>query len=342
MCFTVVRLRRRVEKENDTGGHGWYDARKMKIPFFPALAVFPLAAVMVSAAAPVWETNLEQALKKAAGSGRPVLVDFTGSDWCPGCIYLRKNIFDTEAFANYAEGKNFMLVELDFPRTAGKMPPEQLKLHEELMRRYGISVFPSVLLMEADGAPYAKIVGACKTAEEYLQKLEDAGKTRLKLKEDVAAARTLEGKEKLEKLVQAIRLLPKDLQPLQKELIAEISALDPEDKYGFAGEAEKAVVMAAQRLMMEEFYKKHAGAFSADKIPAGREEALQMLDRKDILPAIRLEIAKYISDGYAMERNYPKALEYLKMARDADPESREARKLEPWIGNMQKHMNDWK
>jgi thiol-disulfide isomerase/thioredoxin len=311
----------------------------MKNSFFPVLGVLSLASAVVCSASPVWETDWNKALEKAGKSGQPVLVDFTGSDWCPGCIYLRKNIFDTDAFAKYAEDNNFVLVELDFPRTEGKMPPEQLKFHEELMRRYGISVFPSVLMMEGNGAPYAKIVGPSRTVEEYLKKLAAAGETRLKLKEAVAAARALEGKEKLEKLVQAIKLLPEDLQPYQKELIAEISALDPEDKYGFAGKAEKAVTLAAQRLMMEQFYKKHAGPFSAEKIRAGQEEALQMLEKRDLLPAIRLEIAKYVSDGYALERNYPKALEYLNMARDADPESPAAKKLEPWINNMQKIIN---
>ena len=314
----------------------------MKNSFFPVLGVLSLASAVVCSASPVWETDWSKALEKAGKSGQPVLVDFTGSDWCPGCIYLRKNIFDTDAFAKYAEDNNFMLVELDFPRTEGKMPPEQLKFHEELMRRYGISVFPSVLMMEGNGAPYAKIVGPSRTVEEYLKKLEAAGETRLKLKEAVAAARALEGKEKLEKLVQAIKLLPEDLQPYQKELIAEISALDPEDKYGFAGKAEKAVTLAAQRLMMEQFYKKHAGPFSAEKVRAGQEEALQMLEKRDLLPPIRLEIAKYVSDGYALERNYPKALEYLNMARDADPESPAAKKLEPWINNMQKIINKGK
>ena len=314
----------------------------MKNSFFPVLGVLSLASAVVCSASPVWETDWSKALEKAGKSGQPVLVDFTGSDWCPGCIYLRKNIFDTDAFAKYAEDNNFMLVELDFPRTEGKMPPEQLKFHEELMRRYGISVFPSVLMMEGNGAPYAKIVGPSRTVEEYLKKLEAAGETRLKLKEAVAAARALEGKEKLEKLVQAIKLLPEDLQPYQKELIAEISALDPEDKYGFAGKAEKAVTLAAQRLMMEQFYKKHAGPFSAEKVRAGQEEALQMLEKRDLLPPIRLEIAKYVSDGYALERNYPKALEYLNMARAADPESPAAKKLEPWINNMQKIINKGK
>ena len=311
----------------------------MKNSFFSVLGVLSLASAVVCSASPVWETDWSKALEKAGKSGQPVLVDFTGSDWCPECIYLRKNVFDTDAFAKYAEDNNFVLVELDFPRTEGKMPPEQLKFHEELMRRYGISVSPSVLMMEGNGAPYAKIVGPSRTVEEYLKKLEAAGETRLKLKEAVAAARALEGKEKLEKLVQAIKLLPEDLQPYQKELIAEISALDPEDKYGFAGKAEKAVTLAAQRLMMEQFYKKHAGPFSAEKVRAGQEEALQMLEKRDLLPPIRLEIAKYVSDGYALERNYPKALEYLNMARDADPESPAAKKLEPWINNMQKIIN---
>ncbi|MFR4224407.1 MAG: hypothetical protein ACLT38_12885 [Akkermansia sp.] len=44
-----------------------------------------------------------------------------------GCIHLRKNIFDTDAFAKYAADHQFVLLELDFPKAAGKMPPEQLK-----------------------------------------------------------------------------------------------------------------------------------------------------------------------------------------------------------------------
>lgn len=147
----------------------------MKISFFPAAGVLSLVFAAVCSASPVWETDWNKALEKAGRSGQPVLVDFTGPGWCPGCIYLRHNILNTDALAKYAEDNSFMLVKLDFPRTAGKLPPEQLKLHEELMHRYGISVFPSVLLMEGNGVPYARIVEASRQAEEYLQKLEAAG-----------------------------------------------------------------------------------------------------------------------------------------------------------------------
>ena len=314
----------------------------MRNSFFPAIGVLSLASALICSASSSWETDWNKALEKAGKSGQPVLVDFTGSDWCPGCIYLRKNIFDTDAFAKYAADHQFVLLELDFPKAAGKMPPEQLKFHEELMRRYGVSSFPSVLLMEGNGAPYAKIVGATRTPEEYLKKLEAAGETRRKLKEAVAAAQPLKGKEKLEQLVKALNVLPEDLQPFQKGLIAEISALDPEDKYGFAKKSEKAAAMEKQRLMWEQFCQKYSGRLSAEETRAGREEALQMLEKKDTLPPIRLKIAKYISDGYTLERNLPKALEYLEIARDADPESQAAKKLEPWIDNMRKHINQEK
>ncbi len=301
-----------------------------------------MASALICSASSSWETDWNKALEKAGKGGHPVLADFTGSDWCPGCIYLRKNIFDTDAFAKYAADHQFVLLELDFPKAAGKMPPEQLKFHEELMRRYGVSSFPSVLLMEGNGAPYAKIVGATRTLEEYLKKLEAAGETRRKLKEAVAAAQPLKGKEKLEQLVKALNVLPEDLQPFQKGLIAEISALDPEDRYGFAKKSEKAAAMEKQRLVWEQFCQKYSGRLSAEETRAGREEALQMLEKKDTLPPIRLKIAKYISDGYTLERNLPKALEYLEIARDADPESQAAKKLEPWIDNMRKHINQEK
>ena len=139
-----------------------------------------------------------------------------------------------------------------------------------------------------------------------------------------------------------MNVLPEDLQPFQKGLIAEISALDPEDRYGFAKKSEKAAAMEKQRLMWEQFCQKYSGKLSAEETRASREEALQMLEKKDTLPPIRLKIAKYISDGYTLERNLPKALEYLEIARDADPESQAAKKLEPWIDNMRKHINQEK
>lgn len=92
------------------------------------------------------------------------------------------------------------------------------------------------------------------------------------MKEAVAAAQPLKGKEKLEQLVKALNVLPEDLQPFQKELIAEISALDPEDRYGFGKKSEKAAAMEKQRLMWEQFCQKYSGRISAEETrAAGRK-----------------------------------------------------------------------
>lgn len=107
-----------------------------------------------------------------------------------------QNIFDTDAFAKYAADHQFVLLELDFPKAAGKMPPEQLKFHEELMRRYGVSSFPSVLLMEGNGAPYAKIVGATRTPEEYLKKLGGRRRNEEEVERDRSGGPAIERKGK--------------------------------------------------------------------------------------------------------------------------------------------------
>ena len=41
-----------------------------------------------------WLTNLEKAKALAKKDKKMILVEFTGSDWCPPCIALKKNVFN--------------------------------------------------------------------------------------------------------------------------------------------------------------------------------------------------------------------------------------------------------
>ena len=36
-----------------------------------------------------WSTDLDKALAEAKAAKKSVLVEFTGSDWCPPCIAMR-------------------------------------------------------------------------------------------------------------------------------------------------------------------------------------------------------------------------------------------------------------
>ncbi len=42
-----------------------------------------------------WLTSWDEAAKQSKKSGKPILIDFTGSDWCGWCIKLKKEVFDT-------------------------------------------------------------------------------------------------------------------------------------------------------------------------------------------------------------------------------------------------------
>ena len=87
-----------------------------------------------------WTTDLEKAFEKAKAEKKAVLVEFTGSDWCPPCIVMRKNVFSTKEFVNEAS-KNFILVELDFPNADPAMQEKNQPLADEIQRR-GISDRP--------------------------------------------------------------------------------------------------------------------------------------------------------------------------------------------------------
>jgi thiol:disulfide interchange protein len=61
-----------------------------------------------------WGTDFPAALSEAQSQNKLVLLDFTGSDWCPWCIKFEHEVLSTSQFADYA-GNKLVLVRLDFP-----------------------------------------------------------------------------------------------------------------------------------------------------------------------------------------------------------------------------------
>ncbi|MGD0745178.1 MAG: thioredoxin family protein, partial [Verrucomicrobiota bacterium] len=48
-----------------------------------------------------WGTDLPAALDRAQSENKMVLLDFTGSDWCPWCIKFDHDVLSTGKFAGY-------------------------------------------------------------------------------------------------------------------------------------------------------------------------------------------------------------------------------------------------
>ena len=95
----------------------------------------------------VWETNVTKAMAISNETKKPLLLFFTGSDWCGWCIRLQKEVLKTPEFATWAK-ENVVLVELDYPRRA-LQTPEIKKQNEELQMAFGIQGFPTIILANA-------------------------------------------------------------------------------------------------------------------------------------------------------------------------------------------------
>jgi len=122
-----------------------------------------------------WLTNIEEAQKKAKAERKLVLLLFTGSDWCPPCKALKKNVFDSNQFKAYAE-KNLVLVELDFPRDKNKITKEQSAYNRSQAKKFEVKGYPTVILLAADGKKITRKVGysAKISVESYIEALTTA------------------------------------------------------------------------------------------------------------------------------------------------------------------------
>lgn len=105
-----------------------------------------LTASIASAASAAWSTDLEAAFAKAKQQNKPVLVEFTGSDWCPPCIKMRKNVFSKKSFTDAASA-DYILVELDFPQKNTAVREKNAPYAD----KFGIEVFPTVILFDSKG-----------------------------------------------------------------------------------------------------------------------------------------------------------------------------------------------
>lgn len=149
----------------------------MKMIIAPLLAGIALAGcAAVSRAEAQWETNFDAARKTSAEKDRPILINFTGSDWCGWCIRLHKEVFSTEAFKTYAEN-NLVLFKADFPRHTEQSEALK-KQNEALAKRYGIRGFPTILLVDSEGKVLGRTGYQRGGPEKYIAHLKQLlGKT---------------------------------------------------------------------------------------------------------------------------------------------------------------------
>lgn len=99
-----------------------------------------------------WQPDFSTARELAKERNQPILLNFSGSDWCLPCIRMRKNIFEYAAFLQMAD-TNLIMYNADFPRKKKNELTKKLKKeNEELAAKYNPEgKFPFTLLLSTDG-----------------------------------------------------------------------------------------------------------------------------------------------------------------------------------------------
>lgn len=118
-----------------------------------------------------WYEDYELALNIAKMEDKPLLLNFTGSDWCGWCIRLKDEVFDKESFKEFSR-INLILVELDYPKKK-ELPKDIRNQNNELNRKYGITGFPTIILIDAYGNVIQKTGYLRGGAESYVTHLKN-------------------------------------------------------------------------------------------------------------------------------------------------------------------------
>ncbi|MBL0007649.1 MAG: thioredoxin family protein [Saprospiraceae bacterium] len=98
-----------------------------------------------------WLVDLDEAYAISVKEKKPILANFTGSDWCGWCKRLDADVFTKPEFKEWAK-KNVVLLELDFPR--GKQIPQKNKEQNAAMQQaLGITGYPTIWLINMTKDP---------------------------------------------------------------------------------------------------------------------------------------------------------------------------------------------
>ncbi len=96
-----------------------------------------------------WLTSYTDAVAQSKVSGKPILMDFTGSDWCGWCKKLKAEVFETSEFKQWATS-NVVLLELDFPRRTSQSPAIKQQ-NQELAQKFGVRGYPTIIFANHSG-----------------------------------------------------------------------------------------------------------------------------------------------------------------------------------------------
>lgn len=114
----------------------------------------PEAGLPLTNAAPI---NLKAAIARAKAEHKLVFLNFTGSDWCPSCKQLQKEVFSQRSFQDYA-ASNLVFIDVDFPMKF-RFPPATSVTNNLLAEKFNVQGTPTLIALNGSGREIWKHLG---------------------------------------------------------------------------------------------------------------------------------------------------------------------------------------
>ena len=119
--------------------------------FVLALSALVVGMALAASSTPAGFTDdLDAAIKESKTTGKGIYAVFTGSDWCYWCKKLEQECLSKPEFVEEAK-KNMILVFIDSPRDKSLLSETAKKRNPELVQKYKISGYPTVMFIDSDG-----------------------------------------------------------------------------------------------------------------------------------------------------------------------------------------------
>lgn len=121
----------------------------------------------------LWRSDFKTAQNESDKANKPVLIYFSGSDWCKPCILWRERVLDTEQIARFTN-EHFIALQADFPRLKKNQLSEQQAMHNEaLAEKYNTEgTFPLIVIIDTAGKVLARIGYREETPDEFASRIK--------------------------------------------------------------------------------------------------------------------------------------------------------------------------
>ena len=293
-------------------------------PLFLGTVRVALAAVIFTLAGNAfaeegWLVSFEKAKEQAAKEGKPILMEFTGSDWCPPCKALHKNVLVKDVFKKEMP-KHFILLKLDNPKDKSKQTEDEKEQYKKLSKEYKVSGVPSIFLVDVGGKPFFKKVGySNQPADAWVKDM--VAKTEIPdALEDANAAKGLERAKLLDK---ALSLMGSDAANQRKEDINEIITLDAKNKAGLKAKYESILVSTEIKDSLQAIMRGNRGAKPEELIAKVDKLIKEKAPKGEVLQ----EVLFMKSNLYFQAKKMEKAEALLREAMKIAPDSKTGKRI---------------